>query len=135
MSRIRGKDTAPELMLRRALFRLGLRYVLHDRRLPGRPDLVFPRHRAVIFVHGCFWHRHGCGAFRWPATRRAYWRAKIMGNVTRDETALSALNADGWRVLVLWECAMRAARKDPSRLAARAAAFVRGRRRFLELPR
>src|SRR5262245_46779488 len=93
MGRIRGKDTTPELLIRRALFRLGLRYRLHDRRLPGRPDLVFPRYRAVIFVHGCFWHQHGCPAFRWPSSRRSFWRKKITANKLRDESAIGALRA------------------------------------------
>ena len=107
MSRIRGKDTKPEMILRRGLHRRGLRYKLHVPDMPGRPDMVFPRHRAVVLVHGCFWHGHGCSLFRWPKTRATFWRKKIRGNIERDHIALATLRADGWRTLVIWECALR----------------------------
>lgn len=107
MSRIRGKDTKPEMMLRRGLHRRGLRYRLHVTDMPGNPDMVFPRHRAVVFAHGCFWHGHGCSLFKWPETRAAFWRKKINRNIERDRNALVALSADGWRILVIWECALR----------------------------
>jgi DNA mismatch endonuclease, patch repair protein len=107
MSRIRGKDTKPELVLRRGLHARGLRYRLHGRKLPGRPDIVFPRHRAVILVHGCFWHGHGCALSTLPATRREFWSSKISGTVVRDAQAARALTAAGWRVLTVWECALR----------------------------
>jgi DNA mismatch endonuclease (patch repair protein) len=114
MSRIRGKDTKPELLVRRGLHALGFRFRLHRKDLPGRPDLVFPARRAVIFVHGCFWHSHDCPMCKMPATRAEFWRAKIAGNRDRDEQAVRALTAAGWRVLVVWECALR----GPSRLTA-----------------
>ena len=101
MSRIHGKDTKPELMLRRGLHALGFRFRLHRKDLPGRPDLVFPGRRAVIFVHGCFWHGHDCPMCKMPATRPEFWRAKIDGNQKRDRQAVSALAATGWRVLVV----------------------------------
>lgn len=107
MAGIRGKDTRPEMILRRGLHARGFRFRLHDRRLPGSPDLVFPGRRAVIFVHGCFWHGHGCHLFRLPATRQEFWRAKIEGNAARDALAEGALAADGWRVLSIWECALK----------------------------
>lgn len=107
MSRIRGKDTKPELLLRRGLHALGFRFRLHRRDLPGRPDLVFPSRRAVIFVHGCFWHGHGCPMCKMPATRPEFWRAKIAGNRSRDQKAVATLKAAGWRVLIVWECALR----------------------------
>jgi DNA mismatch endonuclease, patch repair protein len=107
MAGIRGKDTQPELMIRRALHRLGFRFRLHDRRLPGRPDLVFPQYRAVIFVHGCFWHGHDCPTFRWPKTRRSFWRSKIEGNRERDARSCREIAAAGWRLLTVWECATR----------------------------
>jgi DNA mismatch endonuclease (patch repair protein) len=107
MSRVRGKDTKPELLIRRALYASGLRYRLHGAKLPGRPDLVFPGRRAVVFVHGCFWHGHHCPLFRLPATRTAFWSAKIGKNRVRDAAAEGALLAAGWRVLTIWECAMR----------------------------
>ena len=102
MSGIRGADTKPEIAVRKALHAAGFRYRLHVRDLPGRPDIVLPRHRAVIFVHGCFWHRHDCHLFRWPATRN-----KISGNVERDRLAIEALLGASWRVLVIWECALK----------------------------
>lgn len=114
MSRIRGKDTKPELMLRRGLHAMGLRYRLHRKDLPGRPDMVFPRYRAAIMVHGCFWHGHGCPLFKWPATRQEFWQAKIEGNRTRDARDLAGLAAAGWRVLVVWECALKGPHRRPA---------------------
>lgn len=107
MQRVRGRDTKPEMLLRRGLHARGFRYRLHQRNLPGRPDLVFPRYRAVIFVHGCFWHGHDCPLFRWPATRREFWEKKIKDNRARDARAIEALQNAGWRVLIVWECALR----------------------------
>lgn len=109
MSRIRGRDTKPEMLIRRGLHARGLRYRLHDRSLPGRPDLVFPRFRTVVFVHGCFWHFHGCALSKLPATRQDFWQQKLGRNWSRDQRAVSALVEDGWRVLVIWECAFRGA--------------------------
>ena len=93
--------------MRRGLHALGLRYRLHDRQLPGSPDLVFPGRRAVIFIHGCFWHGHNCPLFRLPSTRTDFWRAKIERNQERDRNALKDLRTRGWRSLVIWECALR----------------------------
>lgn len=104
MSRIRGKDTKPEMLVRRGLHALGLRFRLHDRRLPGKPDLVFPKYRAVVFVHGCFWHGHDCPDFKWPKTREAFWREKILTNRARDERNIRELTSAGWRVFTFWEC-------------------------------
>ena len=107
MAGIRSKDTQPELLLRRALHRSGFRYRLHVGDLPGRPDLVFPKYRAVLFAHGCFWHGHGCHLFKWPATRTRFWRDKINGNRANDVRTSTALTGCGWRVGVVWECALR----------------------------
>lgn len=108
MAHVRSKHTKPELALRRAIHARGLRYKLHDRNLPGSPDLAFPRFGAVCFVHGCFWHRHvGCRYATTPATRRDFWRAKFSENVNRDRRATRALNEAGWRVAIVWECALR----------------------------
>ena len=105
MSRVRCKDTAPEIKVRRTAHRLGLRFRLHTRNLPGTPDLVFPRHKLVVFVHGCFWHRHqGCHRCTTPKTRRAFWSQKFERNVERDSQAKAALQSAGWRVLTIWEC-------------------------------
>ncbi len=107
MSRIRGKDTAPELTVRRMLFSLGYRYRLHAKKLPGRPDLVFPARRKVIFVHGCFWHGHACLGGKLPGTRTNFWAKKIDGNKRRDRRNRSALRRLGWESLVVWECKLR----------------------------
>lgn len=107
MSRICGKDTKPELTIRRGLHARGLRYRLHDRKLPGTPDLVFPGRRAVIFVHGCFWHGHDCHLHKMPATNSEFWNEKIERNRARDAVSTASLVADGWRVLTIWECALR----------------------------
>ncbi len=108
MSSIRGRNTRPEVGLRRALHARGLRYRLHDPRLPGKPDIVFPRFHATCFVHGCFWHRHtGCRYATTPASRKAFWAAKFEANVSRDARNRLELLAVGWRVAVVWECALR----------------------------
>lgn len=108
MSGIRGKNTKPELALRRALHARGFRFRLHSGKVQGRPDLVLAKHRAVVFVHGCFWHRHeGCRYTTVPATRPEFWRAKFDANTARDSTVRTRLLEDGWRVATVWECALR----------------------------
>lgn len=107
MAGIRGKDTAPENTLRRGLYALGFRFRLHDRTLPGRPDMVFPRRKALLFAHGCFWHGHDCHLFRLPATRPEFWRGKIEATRQRDAAADKALAALGWRRGEVWECALK----------------------------
>jgi len=109
MRAVRSADTRPEIALRKALFAKGFRYRVNVRGLPGRPDIVFPARQAVVFVHGCFWHGHDCkrGA-RTPKTNAAYWRSKIARNIARDERAVAALRAAGWRVRIVWECELKA---------------------------
>ena len=107
MAGIRGRNTRPELVIRKALHARGFRYRLHVAGLPGKPDIVLPRFRAVIFVHGCFWHGHDCPLFRLPATRSEFWEAKISRNRERDREVLGALKTTGWRCLTVWECAIR----------------------------
>jgi DNA mismatch endonuclease (patch repair protein) len=107
MSGIRGKNTRPEMILRQGLHKLGFRYRLHDRRLPGTPDLVFPRYRAVIFAHGCFWHGHDCHLFKWPSTHEEFWREKITRNMKVDESNLERLKQANWRICIVWECALK----------------------------
>ncbi len=104
MSAIRGKDTRPELLVRRYLHSQGFRYRLHVKDLPGKPDIVMRRMRTAIFVHGCFWHHHGCANSVWPKTRSAFWRKKILGNCSRDRERQRALARMGWNVRVVWEC-------------------------------
>jgi len=108
MSRVRGKDTRPELEVRRAAHALGLRFRLQRRDLPGSPDIVFPKARVAIFVHGCFWHQHpGCKRASMPATRTEFWQTKLRRNVERDRRAIEALSALGWKTAVIWECETR----------------------------
>lgn len=107
MSGIRGKDTKPEMVLRRGLHALGFRFRLHERKLPGTPDLVFPKYHAVILAHGCFWHGHDCHLFRLPGSRTEFWRTKIERNRAVDARTQLALRDAGWRVGTVWECAMR----------------------------
>jgi DNA mismatch endonuclease, patch repair protein len=113
MASVGQRDTGPEMLLRRELHRIGLRYRLHERNLPGSPDLVFPRFRAVLFVHGCFWHAHeGCKFAKPPSTRVNFWAEKFEANVKRDKSNNEALFAIGWRVLLVWECAIKKRYKD-----------------------
>jgi DNA mismatch endonuclease, patch repair protein len=106
MASVGQKNTGAEVLLRKALHRSGLRYKLHDRRLAGSPDLVFPRFRAVVFVHGCYWHSHGCYRSTVPKTRRYYWQGKFASNRKRDARKRAELLAKDWRVLTVWECAL-----------------------------
>ena len=118
MAGIKGRDTAPERAVRRVAHRMGLRFRLHRKDLPGRPDLVFPRHRLAVFVHGCFWHRHeGCRYAYTPKSRVAFWTRKFAGNAARDRRNEDALRDLGWRVLIVWECETRDAEAVRVRLA------------------
>lgn len=126
MARICGKDTRPEMLVRRMLHGEGYRYRLHDKRLPGRPDLVFRKRRKVIFVHGCFWHSHGdsaCKSARMPKSRLEFWEPKLEGNRERDRRVQDALARDGWGVLVVWECEI----KDKERVRDRMVTFLDSR--------
>ena len=111
MAAVKGKNTKPEMMIRRALHGAGFRYSLHRKDLPGKPDMVLPKYKAVIFINGCFWHGHDCPAFSWPKTREAFWREKIGGNIKRDRRNLELLHTSGWRVAIVWECALKGKRK------------------------
>jgi len=113
MSQIRGKDTKPEMQVRRWLWHNGYRYRLHRKGLPGKPDIVFPGRKKVIFVHGCFWHKHDCRYFKWPATNPSFWKEKIMGTVARDRAQYAALQDMGWSYLVVWECELKASDTSP----------------------
>lgn len=105
MSRIRSKDTIPEMHVRSALHRAGYRFRLHVKDLPGKPDIVLPKHKTVIFVHGCFWHRHkGCSRATTPSTNQEYWQQKFKRNVERDKREQAELKKLGWKVIVVWEC-------------------------------
>ncbi|MGL4635402.1 MAG: very short patch repair endonuclease [Beijerinckiaceae bacterium] len=134
MSGIRSKDTAPEMVLRRGLHSEGFRFRLHDRTLPGNPDMVFPRWRAVIFVHGCFWHGHECHLFRWPKSREAFWQEKIGRNRANDIRTTEALAAAGWRQSVVWECALKGRTRRPvEKVIADCAEWLRSDKPALEI--
>ena len=135
MRAIRARDTRPELLLRKSLHSLGFRYKLHDRSLPGVPDLVFPRFGAVVFVHGCFWHRHGCRYSMMPVTRAEFWSKKLEQNWNRDQKVRAALFELGWRVGVVWECALRGSSADPQSVSASVAGWIVGGTRCLEVAR
>lgn len=116
MSRVKGKNTRPELSIRRLAYSLGLRFRLHRRDLPGTPDLVFPRWKLALFMHGCYWHRHiGCKLCTTPKTRVEFWSAKFASNVDRDRQNVAELERQGWRVLIVWQCELR----DPEAVTAR----------------
>jgi len=122
MQAVKTRDTGPELAVRRLLHGMGYRYRLHPRGLPGKPDIVFVSRRKVVFVHGCFWHGHGCAKGRLPKSRLDYWRAKIEANVDRDRTKIEQLEAQGWNVAVVWQC--ETAQRDA--LASRLKEFLDG---------
>lgn len=113
MSRIKGKDTKPEMLVRKFLFSNGIRYRLHDKKLTGTPDLVFPKYGKVLFIHGCFWHGHeGCKYFVVPKTRTEWWLNKINGNKKKDSESIGALKKQGWKVITVWECELKTDRKE-----------------------
>lgn len=113
MSRIKGANTKPELLIRKALHARGLRFRLHRRDLAGRPDIVLARHHTVIFVHGCFWHAHNCHLATKPQTRTEFWQLKIHGNALRDQQAIQQLEEQHWKVGIVWECALRGPKRQP----------------------
>lgn len=113
MSRIRSKNTKPEIIVRKFLFARGLRYRLHEKKLPAKPDIVLPKFKTVIFIHGCFWHGHeGCRYFVHPKTRTEWWKAKIGKNKSKDKKANSELSELGWNVIVIWECQLKPANRE-----------------------
>lgn len=113
MSKIRAKNTHPELLVRSALFRLGFRFRIHSKKLPGSPDIVLPKYKAVIFIHGCFWHGHNCKSGKLPATNKEFWEPKIAKNQARDRLVLKELKEQGWKILTIWECSLKGSRKKP----------------------
>jgi DNA mismatch endonuclease (patch repair protein) len=122
MSRIEGKNTKPEIMVRKWLWSKGYRYKLYNKVLPGKPDIVFPGRKKVIFIHGCFWHRHDCRYFKWPETNIEFWKQKIGSTVDRDNKNYALLSDAGWCYLVIWECETK--EKDPENLLRKIEAFL-----------
>lgn len=134
MAGIGPVDTKPEMIIRRGLHAMGHRYRLHAKGLIGKPDLVFPGRRAVIFVQGCFWHGHDCALFRWPSTRPEFWRAKIGDNIARDVRVRDALAADGWRICDVWECTLKGRNRWPAgEVLAQCDTFLAGSEQFVSL--
>ena len=113
MAGIKGKNTKPELIIRSGLHALGFRYRLHDKKLPGKPDLVFPKRKAVLLINGCFWHGHDCHLFKWPTSRVEFWLSKINRNKEVDELSVTRLRNDGWRVGIIWECSLKGKTRRP----------------------
>ena len=135
MSAIRARDTRPELRLRQALHAAGLRYKLHEKRLPGAPDLVFPKYRAALFVHGCFWHLHGCRYSKIPETRAEFWTHKLEASRERDRRVRNTLLESGWRVGIVWECALRSTVKvETPEVVETVKEWLRSNSRQLEIP-
>ena len=134
MAAIKGTNTKPEILVRRALHAAGFRFRLHVRNLPGKPDIVLPKYRIAIFVHGCFWHGHDCRNFRMPKTRSAFWRRKIRGNQKRDDQAQELLKSSGWRVATVWECAVsKGAKYKNQKTAEKCVKWILGRRRQVSI--
>lgn len=134
MAGIRGANTSPEKQVRSLLHLNGFRFRIHRKDLPGKPDIVLPKYRAVILIHGCFWHRHKCHMFKWPSSNTVFWRAKINSNAKRDARNLAALHDEGWRVLTIWECALRGPGMVKTSLVVnRTAAWLRSKSRKLEI--
>lgn len=104
MSGIKSRNTKPEILVRKALFKHGFRFRLHEKNLPGKPDIVLPKYHAIIFIHGCFWHEHSCKYFKWPKSNTEFWVNKIKGNAVRDKRILLELQQQGWKTCVIWEC-------------------------------
>ena len=118
MSRIRNKNTKPEELVRKHLFSHGFRYRKNDCRLPGKPDIVLPKYKTVIFVNGCFWHGHeGCRYFVWPQNNADFWKEKISRNISRDTKIIAELKAAGWQVIIVWECELKPAKREATLIA------------------
>lgn len=133
MSGIRNANTKPELLIRSLLHKKGFRFRLHQKNLPGKPDLVLTKYHAVVFVHGCFWHGHHCPLFKLPATRRDFWKNKIEQNQLRDSKHLLSLKQSGWRVGIIWECAVRGKKRDITTVANQLAVWLESENPFFEL--
>lgn len=135
MSKIQGKDTKPELKIRKALHALGYRYRIHDKNIKGKPDLKLTKYNALIFVHGCFWHGHDCHLFKWPQKNAEFWRNKITGNIERDKRNIALLRNEGWRVLVIWECVIKGKYSiDFQKLIDKIDVWLKSDSQFLSLP-
>ncbi|WP_340123257.1 very short patch repair endonuclease [Methylobacter svalbardensis] len=113
MSGIRGKNTKPEIVIRKGLHARGFRFRLYSTKLPGKPDVMLPKYKALILINGCFWHAHNCHLFKWPSTRKEFWKEKILSNTKRDQENLKYYSGAGWKTLIIWECALKGKTKLP----------------------
>jgi DNA mismatch endonuclease, patch repair protein len=138
MSRVKGKNTRQEVEIRKRLFALGFRYRLHDKKLPGKPDIVLRKYRAVIFINGCFWHAHDCPLFKWPTSKKVFWKKKLSGNKERDYQNTSSLIKLGWRIFTVWECSFRSAGRDRTKeinlVAIKVAKWLYSNKKYGEIP-
>lgn len=136
MSRVKGKDTSPEIKIRKALFKKGLRYRLHVKDMPGKPDLVFPKYKTVLFINGCFWHLHSCPAGKLPEANKEFWQKKIEGNAARDRDNIKKLLNSGLNVLIIWECSLKGREKIPfPDLIDRIICAIKAQNPFTEIPK
>ena len=134
MSGIKGKNTRQEIIIRKALHAKGFRYRLHPGRMLGKPDIVMPKYNSIIFIHGCFWHLHKCHLFKWPSTRPDFWKSKIEGNQKKDNENLELLRKAGWRILVIWECAVKGKEKlDFDNLIEQVTQWIKSNSQFREI--
>ncbi|MGQ1270056.1 very short patch repair endonuclease (plasmid) [Acinetobacter baumannii] len=134
MAAVKSSNTKPELQIRKILHERGFRFRLHEKKLPGKPDIVLPKYRAVIFINGCFWHGHdNCRFSKLPATRTDFWKEKISKNKFNDANAIASLLTSNWRVCIIWQCKIREVKKDLTRLADTVSNFIKGQEPFLEL--
>lgn len=134
MAGIKGRNTKPELLIRSLLHRKGFRYRLYGKDLPGKPDIILPKYKSVIFIHGCFWHGHQeCPLFKLPTTRSEFWSTKISRNQQNDSKNINLLLANGWRVCIVWECSIRGAKKDPEKVINTIITWLSSKNSFLEI--
>ena len=133
MAGIRCKNTKPELIVRKYLHKFGFRFRLHNKNLPGCPDIILKKHRAIILVHGCFWHQHECHLFKWPVTRASFWRSKIEHNKKNDKKFIQQLLYSDWRVCVIWECALKGTRKNVPGTMGLVINWLHSSRRYVEI--
>ncbi len=133
MSGIRGKNTKPEMIIRKGFHKSGFRFRLHDKTLPGKPDLVMKKYNAVIFINGCFWHKHECRLFKWPKTRSEFWKEKINKNQENDKLVLAKLFGLGWRICIVWECALKGKDNDLPNVIHKTSTWLVGENQFLEV--
>lgn len=133
MSGIKGKNTKPEILIRKHLYKKNFRYRLHSQEIPGKPDIVFNKYKAVIFIHGCFWHGHNCHLFKWPKTRPEFWKQKIEYNQLNDQKVLHELEKKNFRICIVWECSLKGANKDIPGILNKIENWLLGEADFLEI--